>query len=373
MHNHHVDTGALRWATAVFLVALSGLAYLVLRNFLVPLAWAGIVAYITWPVYRRLCAVLGARPTLAALIMTLALTFAIVAPFVATVSLMRDELSGSFHALADQLAHGPLQLPAPLASIPWVGPRLQQVLDQLGSDPHAAIQQLGQWAKPWTHELTSLVGDIGRNLLKMGIALLALFFVYLDGENIVEQVRQVLGRFLGVRGNAYLHATAATTRGVVYGVVLTALAQGVLAGLGYWVAGAPAPASFGALTAILAMVPFGAPLVWVPVGAWLLFGGSPWAGIGLLIWGGLVVSSIDNLLRPLAISSATRVPFLLVMLGVLGGLGSFGLVGLFLGPVILAVLLAVWREWLEEAVLQTPETAAEGALPVRVSERDEGN
>jgi predicted PurR-regulated permease PerM len=139
------------------------------------------------------------------------------------------------------------------------------------------------------------------------------------------------------------------TKAVVWGLVATALAQGALAGLGYWWAGVDAPVLFGAVTALVAMLPFGAPFVWGSIGIWLLVSGNLTAGIGLLVWGALVVSWIDNLIRPLVISSATRIPFLLVLFGVLGGLAAFGLIGLFLGPVILAVLVAVWREWLEEA------------------------
>ncbi len=131
-------------------------------------------------------------------------------------------------------------------------------------------------------------------------------------------------------------------------LVATALLQGAVAGLGYWWAGLHAPVLLGAITALVAMIPFGTPFVWGSIGTWLLIRGEVTAGIGLLLWGTLVVSWVDNLIRPLVISSATRIPFLLVMFGVLGGLAAFGLIGLFLGPVILAVLVAVWREWLEE-------------------------
>jgi predicted PurR-regulated permease PerM len=127
------------------------------------------------------------------------------------------------------------------------------------------------------------------------------------------------------------------------------------------VAGLDTPALLGALTALLALVPFGAPLVWGAAGLWLLATGELWAGIGLLLWGALIVSMIDNVIRPLAISSAARVPFFLVLLGVFGGLRAFGLVGLFLGPIVLTVMLAVWREWLEGR-LQVAEPSKTGDL-----------
>jgi predicted PurR-regulated permease PerM len=157
-----------------------------------------------------------------------------------------------------------------------------------------------------------------------------------------------LRRFLGRRVDGYIVAIGNTTTAVLYGLVLTALAQGILAGLGYWFAGVRAPVLFGAFTALIALMPFGTPFVWGSLGAWLLFTGHTLEGIGLLLWGTLVVSSVDNLIRPLVISSATHIPFLLVMFGVIGGLAAFGLIGMFIGPVIVAVLLAVWREWLED-------------------------
>ena len=115
-----------------------------------------------------------------------------------------------------------------------------------------------------------------------------------------------------------------------------------------------APVLFGAFTALIALMPFGTPFVWGALGAWLLFTGKTLEGIGLLLWGTLVVSSVDNLIRPLVISSATHIPFLLVMFGVIGGLAAFGLIGMFVGPVIVAVLLALWREWLEDQAPRGP-------------------
>jgi predicted PurR-regulated permease PerM len=157
------------------------------------------------------------------------------------------------------------------------------------------------------------------------------------------------------------------TKAVVWGLVATALAQGLVAGLGYWWAGMHAPVLLGAITALIALIPFGTPFAWGTIAAWLLISGDTVAGLGLIAWGVLVVSWVDNLVRPLVISNATRIPFLLVMFGVLGGLAAFGLVGLFLGPVVLAVLMAVWREWMEESDLRLPlpsdERAVEAATP----------
>lgn len=324
------------------------LAYQVLNLFLIPVLWAAILAYVTWPAYRCLTRELRGRSTASALLMTLLLTAVFALPLLWLIALLRVELPYAYQALTAYLHQGPQVLPAYIVDIPWLGQQAQALFERLASDKDALGQYLAELGQPWIDEIASILGGFGRNALKFGIALVTVFFIYRDGESLLHQTRQVLTRFLGDRAQPYLHAIGTTTQAVVYGLVLTALAQGLLAGLGYWAAGVPAPVLLGAATAAIAMIPFGPPLIWVPAGVWLLLNEQLLAGIGLLLWGALVVSWIDNLVRPLVISSATRVPFLLVMFGVLGGIAAFGLIGLFLGPVIVAVLLAVWREWLEE-------------------------
>jgi predicted PurR-regulated permease PerM len=173
--------------------------------------------------------------------------------------------------------------------------------------------------------------------------------MYRDGEYFASQVERVLQQFFGeARIAHYLEAIGNTVKAVVYGIVLAALAQGTLAGLGYWVAGLPAPVLLALLTFLVGLVPFIVPFMWGSASVWLYLTGETTAAIGLALWGLTAVSWIDNIVRPLVISGATRIPFLLVLFGVLGGLAAFGLVGLFIGPVILAVLMAIWREWLAE-------------------------
>ena len=335
------------WVAAFLLLAvLAVLGYLVLSSFIVSLLWAGILAYIAWPLHIRLRRLLKGRAWLAAATTTALVAIALVLPLTGLAVLLRDELLDVFRSLREHLDADGSLVPRVVAGIPWIGPRLVTWFEGLSADPVAFAEWLSQSADQWIGIGRDVVGAIGRNLFKLAIAIVALFFFLRDGEIIVSQARHVLERFLGPVYEAYWHAVETTTRGVVYGLVLTALAQGLLAGLGYWAAGTPVPILIGGLTALLALIPFGAPLVWGTAGIALLLTGDYIAGFGLLLWGALVVSWIDNLVRPLAISTATRTPFLLVLMGVLGGLGTFGLVGLFVGPMVLAVLLAVWREWL---------------------------
>lgn len=324
------------------------LSYMTLRWFLVPVVWALILAYVTWPIYARLRHGMRGGPTASALLMTLLLTAAFVLPLLWLVGLLQGEFILAYQAVSIYINEGPQRLPAAILNVPWLGERLQQVIDSIAGDPAMVRTEALRLAQNWFGELADLVGGVGRNAAKMGFAVLTVLFVYRDGDNLLRQVRRVMQRFVGIRAHAYLAAIGGTTKAVLYGLVLTALAQGTLAGLGYWAAGIHAPVLLGAFTALVALIPFGTPFVWGALGIWLLVTGKTVEGIGLLLWGALVVSWVDNLIRPLVISSASQIPFLLVIFGVLGGLAAFGLVGMFVGPVIIAVLMAVWREWLDE-------------------------
>ncbi|HET8731241.1 MAG TPA: AI-2E family transporter [Moraxellaceae bacterium] len=325
------------------------LAFIVLQPFLVPLTWAGILVYVTWPLYLHLRRRFAGSPNLSAFVMTLLLSLVLILPVVWVLLMLRSEVSAIYQTLMAQVAQGHIELAPELRRLPWIGERLGAFFDHLNADP-SALQTEIRNATNWmmTHG-TDLLGGVGRNLAKMAFALLSAFFLYRDGEGFIQQVREVTGRMLGHRADDYVDAMGATTRAVVYGIVLTALAQGFLAGVGYAVAGVDGAVFFGAVTTLIAMIPFGTPFAWGTVCMWLLMQGQVMPALGLLIWCTVVVSWVDNFIRPIVISSATRIPFLLVMFGVLGGLAAFGMVGLFLGPVVLAVMVAVWREWLEDA------------------------
>ena len=341
----HASPWLRRLIVVVLLAGLVLLSYVVLRPFLVPVIWALILAYVTWPLFVRLRRLLRNQATLAATLMTLLLATAFVVPLVGLASLLRGEFAKAYDVLAHFLARQP-QLPESIAGIPWLGEWLQALIDRVSRDPSSLPTELGKLADESLGEIRTVIGGVGRNLAKTFFALLTAFFTYRNGEQFAKQVREVLHQLLGERVDGYIIAIGDTTRAVVYGIVLAALGQGILAGLGYWIFGIEAPALLGAVTALIALVPFGAPLIWVSAGVWLIITDRTGAGVGLLLWGLLVVSWVDNLIRPIVISNATRIPFLLVLFGVLGGIAAFGLVGLFLGPVILAVLMAVWREYL---------------------------
>lgn len=331
---------------ALLLAGLLFLGYLVLEEFLITLIWSFILAYVTWPLYKWLDHRIGNRSTLSAAIMTVLLTLTILIIVFWFATLLQAELKDTYRKLANYLAQDSHPLPKFVNRIPWLGAYLQDLTNQLSGDISSLVAQFLQWSRQWLTQLLGFLGGIGSYTLKAGVVMVTVFFCYRDGHSILSQLQTGVIRFLGDHRQTYLQAIGETTKAVVYGFVVAALVQGFLAGIGYSVAGVQAPVLLGAITSLLALVPFGATLVWIPVGVSLLLEDSPWAGIGLLLWGTLVVSTVDNLIRPLVISGASKIPFLVVMFGVLGGLAAFGIIGLFLGPIILAVLLAVWQAWI---------------------------
>jgi predicted PurR-regulated permease PerM len=336
-----------RLITVVVLAGLVLLGFRVMEPFIVPMVWAGILAFVTWPAHEWLVARLRGRRTIAALLMTSAVTVAVIAPLAWLAVVVRLEIVHVFHA-GQQLLAGGIQLPSAVLRIPWLGDQLHELLTRAAQDPHALGQQFRQLANRSFDEITHVIGGITRNAAKLLLAVISLFFVYRDGEQFATQLARAFEQLLGPRVHSYLQASAQTVKAVVYGLVLAALFQGTLAGIGYWLAGTGAPVFLAALTTVFGLIPFAAPTLWGGIGVWLVLTGKTVPGVALLAWGAVVVGSTDHMVRPLLISREAEIPFLVVMFGVLGGLAAFGLVGLFVGPVLLAVLLAIWREWLSE-------------------------
>jgi predicted PurR-regulated permease PerM len=329
------------------------LTFSVIKPFLVPLIWGAILAYVAWPAHLRMLKFFGGRVTIAALATTLVVTLIIVVPLVWMILLLRVEAMAGYSEVQAFLASQP-ELPQALRELPGVGPWLQQTLRELSSDPAAIRQQFLLLLEESSIEMTRLIGGVGRNVAKLFFAVLSMYFLLRDGPRLLREARAILEGILGPPVRDYLEAVGSTTQAVVYALMLGALAQGSAAGIGYAIFGVKAPVLLAAVTALVALVPFGAPLIWGGLSIWLLVTGNIWQGTGLLLWGLLLVSWVDNIVRPLVISNATRMPFLIVVFGVLGGVLAFGLVGLFIGPVLLAVSLAIWREWLVQH--QKPET-----------------
>lgn len=341
-----LDSAAMmrRLITALLLAGLLLLGFQVLRPFIVPAIWAGIISFVTWPGYLRLTRWCRGRRTIAALLMTLALTAAVILPVAWLAVLLQSEIVAAFTELQAALARG-VRIPDPWLRLPLVGGWLADLNQQLATDPGALRQTLQQLFNTSYGALGPVLGKVGGNLAKMFVTMLSLFFYYRDGDAFARQVRDALEQVLGERVPAYLAAIGSTVKAVLLSLVATAIAQGVLAGIGYAIFDVRAPVFAAAVTTVAALIPFAVPLVWGGIVVWMFASGDVSHAVGLLVWCALLVSWVDNVVRPLVMSSAMGINFLLVTFGVLGGLGAFGLVGLFVGPAILAILLAVWREW----------------------------
>lgn len=329
----------------ILLGVLAVLCLWVLRPFLSSILWAAILAYVTWPPYSRLCIPLRNSRTTAASIMTLLVSSVLVLPLLWLVVLVQHELLDACRDFATYISQGQRPLPSTIRDLPWLGDWLQQSFDHYSSDPAALGREFPGWLQRWGGQLASLLGDLGRNLGKLLVTMLTLFFFYRDGDALVGQSRRIARRFFGDPVDRFARAAGLMTRAVVYGLMITALAQGLVAGVGYRIVGLDAPVLLGVLTGLLSTAPLlGTAFIWVPLAVGLIVVGHTWKGLLLLAWGVLLVHPADNVLRPVLISNVTRVPFLLVMFGALGGLAAFGLVGVFVGPVLLGIATTVWKE-----------------------------
>ncbi len=335
----------------VFLIGLLLLSYQVLTPFFISVIWAFIIAYITWLPYCKLRQQLNGNSTLSAALMTGLITMVILLALFWLVSSLQQDIKAAYQTLVNTFNQRVFRLPELITRLPWLAHYLQPWLEQLNNDRTGLITSLVTYGKQWLGQFAQFLGGIGGSLMKLGVVLVTVFFCFRDGEAALLQLRSGVINFLGDAQNVYLQAVGDTTRAVVYGLVLAAMGQGFLAGLGYLVAGVQAPMLLGVMTALLALIPMGAMLVWLPISLFLMLSGQFITGMGLLLWGFFAVSTVDNIIRPIVISGTSKVPFLVVLFGVFGGLMAFGAVGLFLGPVILSVLLSVWQAWLK---LQPP-------------------
>ena len=333
-----------RTITLVVLAMLVGGVFLVLQPFLTAILWAAILVITTWPLYRGL---LGRTrsPAMAATVMTLLILIVVVSPFLvagATLAENADRLVEFSRAFVER---GPPDAPVWLAQLPLVGERAATYWGRFAHDSAALLAELRRLAEPMKDFAYSSGAAIGSGLLQLTFSVFIAFFFYRDGDGIISRVRSAVNRIAPKRGAHMLEVAGDTTRAVVYGILGTALAQGVLMGIGLYIAGIKAAPLLGLVTFFLSPIPVGPPLVWLGAGAWLFSEGQTGWAIFILAWGALVVSTIDNVLKPMIISRGSDLPFVLVLLGVLGGVVAFGFIGVFLGPVLLALGYALVKEW----------------------------
>jgi len=337
-----------QWITLVVLAVLVGGCYLVLQPFLTAVILAIILCCATWPVFTHLQRFSWSGATLAALLVTLAVALVVLAPFVIVgVSLAQNANELLEHGTR-LLEEGPPDPPSWVGQIPIIGERARVYWASIAHDSTTFVHELRQYIQPLQTFALSSGASIAQGVLQLALAVFIAFFFYRDGEAMSRRLTASVGRIAGERGEHLIDVAVATMRGVVYGILGTAIAQGVLAAIGFWLAGVPAAPLLGLVTFFLSPVPIGPPLVWAPAAFWLFSQDHAGWGVFMLIWGVAVVSSVDNFVKPLIISRGSNLPFVLVLLGVLGGVIAFGFIGVFLGPTLLAIGYALILDWSEE-------------------------
>jgi predicted PurR-regulated permease PerM len=331
---------------ALLFLLLAGCA-LVLRPFLAAILWAAILAVSTWPVYVRVERFMGGYRTPAALVMTLLLASLLLVPFLLLGISLTENVVRLAGVVRSAMAHGPLPPPGWLTGLPLVGGRLEAFwltalrdADSLRATVQAHIGGIEAW-------LLARGGDLGAGVLQLSLSLLTAFFFYRNGPNVVQTGDAVVTEIAGNRSQRLCAVAAGTINGVVRGLLGTALIQALLCTIGYWIAGVPAALLLGFLSFFLSFIPLGLAVVWLPAALWLASQGDKDWALFIALWG-FVVGMIDNFLRPYLIGHGTSLPFLLLLLGMFGGAASFGLVGLFLGPTLLAIAHSLLQEWSNE-------------------------
>lgn len=316
----------------------------VLRPFVTAVLWAAILCYATWPLYRRLETFLRGRKNLAAALMTVMIALVLVLPFATVGMTFADNVSRlaqNLHGLSSQ------GIPPPPKWVQQV-PFLSDYWQSLNDNRELAAQTLKKWYDHLSPYLLSWGISLGRGILQLTLSMLIAFFFFRDGVALVAKVDEGIKRIAGHYSQHLLHTVGMMVKSVVYGLLGTALAQGILAGIGFYIAGIPAAFLWALLTFMLSLVPGGPPLVWVPATIWLFAHGETGWGIFMGLWGFIAISGIDNLVRPLLISRGTPMPFVLTLLGVMGGLIAFGFIGIFLGPTLLAAGYSLIQEFLRQ-------------------------
>jgi predicted PurR-regulated permease PerM len=334
-------------ARAVLAIALVVSAVWIARDFLPALAWAAILAITIWPLYVRFAALIPERrsPVIAPLVFTVLTGVVLFVPIVLAVHQTARE-SEEIVQWVRQLRETGIAVPDWVAQLPIAGEHAVQWWRANLADPQGA----GAWfptAETATEWTKALGGQLLHRIFMFFIALIALFVLLRNGVWVGRRMLDTADHVLGDPGERLASKAVEAVRGTVNGTIVVAVAEGLLIGIGYVAAGIPNPLLFTLLTMAFAMLPFGAWIAFTTAALLLIFkGGSAVAAAGLLGWGATVMLVGDHFVWPTLVGGAARLPFLFALVGIFGGLQTFGLLGVFLGPVIMAALLTVWREWL---------------------------
>jgi len=338
----------LFWALIAYTFALLFvyLLSLLLAPFSVAIVWAAVVGVATFPLYEKLRGRLRGRDGAASAAMTLIVFLVVVLPTVGLVVLLVGEAADAYRYLESASASG--QIPklgtfrAHPSIAPWVA-RAKSLLQPFNIDVEANLLPAAKQAvSSLLGFARGLIANVFITLFNLLMTLVILFFIYKDGRRLQEEFWAALPIPDADKRALKESLSRVLTAGVI-GILGTCAVQGLLGGIGFWIAGLPSPVLFGSLMAVASLVPFvGTALFWLPGGVYLLLTGMTAKGIFLLAWGVLVVGSADNVVRPLLIGGKADLPFSLMALGAIGGFAAFGLIGVVIGPVVLSLSIVLF-------------------------------
>jgi len=320
---------------SVFFGIIIFLLFLIFKPFLAAIAWAVILATLSYPVYNKLHKILNLKSeTLSALLMTLLILFILILPalFLGT-TLTTEILSAYKYVNENYLAQG-------AQGKEW----FQKTNDFLAQYKIDLKKIVANNFKIVSTTIVSQTGDVFKglvkNTIKFFLTIFTLFFLFKYGGNALAELKWVIP-ISNTQKSKIFERFREVLYAIMYGILLTAIVQGTLGGLGFYIVGIPSPVLFGAIMTLCALLPAGGTsLVWLPAAAILFFQDHPGKAIFLVLWGFLVVGLIDNVMKPIFISGRSKLNFILVFFGILGGINLFGLVGVFVGPLIIAIFLA---------------------------------
>lgn len=321
----------------------------VLQPFLAAILFAAAITISSWPLFETLLARLRQRRTLAAAIMSVSLTLIIIVPLALVTYNIADNASVLYDHIKLGLDAGTIAPPAWLGEIPLVGEALDAYLRKLVGSRDELMALARSLLEPARRLLLGGGMVLGSGVAQVSLAVFVSFFLYRDGHTIMATLERGMKKLIGEQGALVADTVSRTVSGVMYGLLGTALAQSLVAAFGFMIAGVPAVALLSVATFLLSLVPIGPPLIWGGAAAWLFNQGSTGWGIFMLVWGMFAISGVDNVVKPVLISRGSSLPFILVLLGVMGGVLAFGFVGLFIGPTLLAVAQGLLRHWSNSA------------------------
>ncbi len=350
---------AARWL--LLLIMAAGVYFF--HGFLFPVLAALVIAFASWPLYRRLLAAVGGNRTWAATIAILSILAFLVIPisFAGKYAVHEMREWGIWAIEANRFG-----APTPhwIAALPVVGEWLsEQWQAQFGH--RGGVGELiqivsGANIRSIYQTVLAAGGSAFSLLLTILFMLIALFFAYRDGESFAAQVDRLGERILPTRWERISRVVPATISSTVTGMTVIAIGEGLVLGIAYWLAGVPSPVTLGALTGVMALIPGGAPLSFTLVSIYLAASGTPFAGLALFLWGSVELFVVDKTIRPKLVGGPIKLPFLPTFFGLIGGVKTMGFLGLFIGPVLMALLVAIWREWLYEVEVTDAASASAG-------------